>query len=133
MENGYTLSDGPLNELRGMIGRDFPSVRQITFFDRIVEKVTEPFCEGGSVYYLLADSSGELGTFEEGAYDAGGASIIAHRSIWVILPKCQTLERVVDTAIHEAAHVETKSETCDVPNRIASEKMPAYLAHLKTF
>ena len=59
-----------------------------------------------------------------------GFSDMAEGLAAVIIPLCGSLTKLVETTIHEAAHLEYHSISCDVPNMVSENAMRQYMTLL---
>lgn len=107
-----------------IIKRDFPSVKRLQF---VVDPKFELVANQG--FYTFKG----VGTITADGEDwPSGFSTINDGHATVIVQQCRSLVELVDTAIHEAAHIEYKSDACNLPNRISAERIERYLTLMFT-
>ncbi|MBI2145184.1 hypothetical protein HYU18_02570 [Candidatus Woesearchaeota archaeon] len=109
---------------------DFPAVRQFVFLQGDGIEQSE---------YGLDDSApdGKYVLFKQhnislplGLYNSKGFSIPAEGSAFVMPSVCTGLVEVVNTALHEASHIQEGSDTCEVPNLVAKLRTQEFLTRV---
>ena len=109
-------------KLGRIISRDFPSVKKLVFLKNPLFEVVD-----AEAFYTFADT----GICLPGClYWTSGLSQMSEGLAAVIVPLCGSLTGLVDTTLHEAAHIQYKSVSCELPNRVSENNMQSYLTML---